>query len=152
MIYEVINQGDGLTIRAASDQLAAIAILTLGGGSLGCRAEDGRTIPCACLGLEGQAQALLDDLGLPGQGSPLAARLDAYLRQHAAELAEVFESAVYLRSNARRALEVALEGLPDKAERLQHFNYEVGGGDTDLGRAFSAAARAMRSMAAGTLK
>lgn len=132
MIYEIVNPSDACTIEADSDVVAGIAILMLGEGSYGTRREDGKSLPTLCL-FGGSVKGCLDDLGVGGTGEPNE-RVTQYLDAHAPEVAAALESLVYAGVGTRKAMLAALDGLPDKQERLFRLNDERRSSLNDINR------------------
>jgi hypothetical protein len=162
-IYVVTHHtgADPLTIRAPSDELAALAILIAFGGAYGCTVEWAPGVPDVVLapnlGSAGQ-MAALDELGVP-PGRTTSERIDGFLHAHAAELATVCESALYASPRQRPALEDLFAeldadmGLEVRLRRIARYNEQVrGDGKNNLCLLLGTVARACRSMAAGTLR
>lgn len=100
-LYEIVNPSDKVLVAAESDQVAAIAILVLGMGRFALvRCDNGeRVLPLFLLG---------------GAEEWLAAQhidLGTFVKEHAVDLAAVFDSAFYGDASEAEALEAALAAL-----------------------------------------
>jgi hypothetical protein len=162
-VYSITHHAgpDPLTLRAPTDQLAAIAVLIAFGGAYGVAVEWAPGVPETVLppnmGSAGQ-MAALDELGLP-PGKTTSERIDRFLQAHPLELAAVCESALYASPRQRTALEDLLGEVdagqsPEVCRRRRaQFNEQVRGDSKhNLCLVLETVARACRSMAAGTLR
>jgi hypothetical protein len=138
--YEIINPSDKVLVTAADDMIAAVAVLVLGRGRYGLRRDNGDLVlPVFLLG---GADEWIAEKGI--------ADLEAYLKEHAAELAAVFESVFYGGVRDLKALEAALEGAsPEAAARGRaKYNDTKRSSLNNIGAACAEYAARLRELAA----
>jgi len=142
--YEIINPSDKVLVTADDDMIAAVAVLVLGRGRYGLRRDNGDLV--LQVFLLGGADEWIAEKGI--------ADLEAYLKEHAAELAAVFESAFYGGVRELKALEAALEGAsPEAAARGRaKYNDTKRSSMSNIGAACAEYAVRLREMAAAQPK
>lgn len=101
-VYEIVNPSDKVLLQADDELTACVATLLLGQGKYGLRDQAGETV--LSIMIFGGSDEWLAEKGITD--------LAAWVTDHRAELAAVYESAFYGSANELAALELALADLP----------------------------------------
>lgn len=121
MLFEIVNLSDPVTIEADDEKVAMAAVLMLGEGNYGLRAEDGRLVmPVLLLLNEAQLDAwMVENLGFAVVG------LSDFAEAHIAQIVACYETALVGDLQTRRSIIAALKaGGGDFAKARDTWNDE----------------------------
>ena len=142
--YELVNPSDKFIFEAPCDRVAALVGVCFG-PAYGVVSVDGRRVVLG-IGLFGYDWSHL--LNAYGWADYAAIKAD-YIAMRV-EIADALETGLYAGSPERKALLIALDGVPDRVERMARFNEERRSSCNDIAGRAHEMARELRAAAASS--
>lgn len=151
MIYDIVNPSDACTIEAPDDKTAIVVVTLLGEGAYGLEAEDGRRV-CGLSLFGGAAQEILDafppDPSAADATQSSVAAMMTWAKEHAAAVADAFDSFVYGDKSERAFLAEVVAQAKDPAKVKAAHADRRRSSMNNIGARAAAYAKHMRSQAA----